>query len=149
MALILTDTNILARRFERASPQNPVASGAMKRLRARGDELVIAPQTLYELWVVLTRPATARGGFGKTPEEAARLLAACAGVCRVLPDSPLILPTWLDLVSRYSVSGVRAHDVRLVAAMKIHGVAQILTFNGRDFQAFAPEGIAVLDPTTI
>ena len=69
MALILTDTNILARRFERASPQSLVASAAMKRLRARGDELVIAPQTLYELWVVLTRPATARGGMGKTPSK--------------------------------------------------------------------------------
>ena len=149
MALILTDTNILARRFERASPQSLVASAAMKRLRARGDELVIAPQTLYELWVVLTRPATARGGMGKTPIEAARLLAACAGVCRVLPDSPAILPTWLDLVKRYNVIGVRAHDARLVAAMKIHGVTEVLTFNGRDFQAFAPEGISVTDPTTI
>lgn len=149
MLLTLVDTNILARRFERASPQSPVASGAMKRLRARGNELVIAPQTLYELWVVLTRPATARGGMDKTPDEAARLLAACAGVCRVLPDSPLILPTWLDLVKRYGVSGVRAHDARLVAAMKVHGVTEILTFNGRDFQTFALEGIAVLDPTTV
>lgn len=143
------DTNILARRFERSSPQSAVASRAMKRLRVQGRELVIAPQTLYELWVVLTRPATARGGFGKTPTEAARLLAACAQVCRVLPDSPLILPTWLDLVKRYGIAGVKAHDARLVASMKIHGVADILTFNGRDFQTFAPEGIRVLEPDTI
>lgn len=149
MALTLVDSNIFARRFERASPLNPIATGAMKRLRARGDELVIAPQTLYELWVVLTRPATSRGGMGKTPTEAARLLAACAGVCRVLPDSPAILPTWLDLVTRYGVAGVKAHDVRFVAAMKVHGVTQILTFNWRDFQAFAPEGITVLDPATV
>lgn len=121
----------------------------MKRLRAQDNELVIAPQTIYELWVVLTRPATARGGFGKTPTEAARLLAACASVCRVLPDSPLMLPTWLDLVKRYGVIGVRAHDARLVAAMKTHGVTGILTFNGRDFQTFAPEGIGILEPALV
>lgn len=149
MSLILVDTNVLARRFERASPLNLVASRAMKQLRAQNNELVIAPQTLYELWVVLTRPATARGGFGKTPTEAARLLAACASAYRVLPDSPLILPTWLDLVKRYNVISVRAHDARLVAAMKVHGVSEILTFNGRDFQTFAPEGIAVLEPSQV
>ena len=149
MALILTGTNVLARRFERASPQSPLASAAMKRIRARGDELVIAPQTRYELWVVLTRPTTARGGLGVTPTEAARLLAACVGVCRVLPGSPAILPTWLDLVKRYNITGVRAHDARLAAAMKVHGVSEVLTFNGRDFQAFAPEGNTVLDATTV
>ncbi len=149
MALILTDTNLLARRFERASPLYPVATRAMKKLRAQGHELVIAPQTLYELWVVLTRPATARGGFGRTPEEAARMLAACASLCRVMPDSSALLPLWLDLVKRYSVKGVRAHDARLVAAMKLHGIGEILTFNGSDFAGFAPEGIAVIDPNGI
>ena len=121
----------------------------MKRLRARGDELVIAPQTLYELWVVLTRPATARGGFGRPTEEAARMLAACASLCRVLPDSPLILPAWLDLVRRYRVTGTKAHDARLVAAMKVHGVPGVLTFNIPDFAHFAPEGITVLDPRAV
>ncbi len=149
MALILVDTNILARRFERSSPLHPVATGAMKRLRARGDELVIAPQTLYELWVVLTRPATARGGLGRSTEETARLLASVASLCRVLPDSSAILPVWLDLVRRYKVTGTKAHDARLVASMKVHGVAQVLTFNIADFQGFAPEGIAVLDPRTV
>lgn len=149
MALILVDTNILARRFERSSPLHPVANVAMKRLRARGDELVIAPQTLYELWVVLTRPAAARGGLGRTPEEAARLLGACASLCRVLPDSSAILPVWLDLVRRYKVTGTKAHDARLVASMKVHGVGNVLTFNIPDFQGFAPEGIAVLDPRTV
>ena len=143
------DTNILARRFERQSPLFPVANVAMKRLRARGDELMIAPQTLYELWVVLTRPATSRGGLGRSPEEAARLLAACCSLCRVLPDSPSILPVWLDLVRRYRVTGTNAHDARLVAAIKVHGVRDVLTFNTPDFQGFAPEGITVLDPRTI
>jgi len=149
LALILVDTNIPARRFERNSPLHPVATGAMKRLRAGGHELVIAPQTLYELWVVLTRPATARGGLGRSTDEAARLLAGAASLCRVLPDSSAILPVWLDLVRRYRVSGTKAHDARLVASMKVHGAAQVLTFNIPDFQGFALEGITVLDPRTV
>jgi predicted nucleic acid-binding protein len=35
------------------------------------------------------------------------------------------------------VSGVQVHDARLVAAMRVHGVKRILTFNERDFARYA------------
>jgi predicted nucleic acid-binding protein len=54
MAFVLVDTNIWARRLERDSPSKPIARRALHELKARGDELVIVPQTLYELWVVTT-----------------------------------------------------------------------------------------------
>jgi predicted nucleic acid-binding protein len=34
------------------------------------------------------------------------------------------------------VSGVKAHDARLVAVMKTNGISQILTFNVADFSRF-------------
>jgi predicted nucleic acid-binding protein len=34
------------------------------------------------------------------------------------------------------VSGVQVHDARLVAAMRVHGVKSILTFNDRDFTRY-------------
>lgn len=40
------------------------------------------------------------------------------------------------LVSR-GVSGVQVHDARLVAAMRVHGVKRILTFNDKDFVRYA------------
>jgi predicted nucleic acid-binding protein len=36
----------------------------------------------------------------------------------------------------YRVSGVQVHDARLVAAMHIHGVKRILTFNTKDFARY-------------
>lgn len=146
MARVLVDTNLWARRLERGSPLYWVARDAMRRLHRRGDQLVIVPQTLYELWVVMTRPANSRGGLGKTPEEAARLLAACAGMGEFLPDSAAIYPLWLHLVKGYGVAGARAHDARLVAAMLAGNVSHILTFNGSDFAAFVKEGIQIIDP---
>jgi len=35
------------------------------------------------------------------------------------------------------VSGVQVHDARLAAAMRVHGVKRILTFNDRDFARYA------------
>ena len=149
MALILVDTNVLLRRMERTSPQSLIAKSAMRTLREGGDELVIASQTLYELWVVLTRPTSARGGFGRTSAEATRLLQGNMKLCRHLPDSQALFALWFDLVQRYQVRGTKAHDARLVAAMKGAGVSHVLTFNVSDFQVFAAEGITVVDPATV
>lgn len=148
LALVLIDTNVLARRIEGSNPLAPVSRRALARLRERGDEPVIVAQTLYELWVVATRPATARGGLGYTPEATRRLLLGASRLCRVLPEVPL-LATWQQIVSAYRVSGVAAHDARLVAAMKAHDISHILTFNGSDFARYAPESIAPLDPQTL
>ncbi len=49
--------------------------------------------------------------------------------------------------SQYQVSGKNAHDARLVAAMMVHGISRILTFNVGDFMRYA--GIAVLDPQQV
>jgi hypothetical protein len=52
-------------------------------------------------------------------------------------------------VLMFRVSGVQVHDARLVAAMKIHRVSHILTFNTDDFVRYAPEGITAVDPATV
>ncbi len=36
----------------------------------------------------------------------------------------------------YRVSGKNAHDARLVAVMKPHGITRILTFNAADFARY-------------
>jgi hypothetical protein len=50
-------------------------------------------------------------------------------------------------VSHYAVSGKNAHDARLVAAMHIHRLGQLLTFNCADFHRFP--GITVLSPDQV
>jgi hypothetical protein len=54
------------------------------------------------------------------------------------------LPEWQRLVVQHDVKGRNAHDARLVAAMNVHGVGHILTFNITDFTRYP--GIIVLDP---
>jgi predicted nucleic acid-binding protein len=55
----------------------------------------------------------------------------------LLPDNPRILPEWEQLVSQYSVTGKDAHDARYVAAMNVHGITHLLTYNTTDFKRFA------------
>jgi predicted nucleic acid-binding protein len=55
---------------------------------------------------------------------------------RLLPDDLAVHETWRRLLVTHRVSGTQVHDARLVAAMKVHSVSRILTFNTRDFARF-------------
>ncbi len=77
---------------------------------------------------------------------AAAQLAKMKHFFAILPDAAEALAEWERLVIRHQVSGKKAHDARLVAAMNVHGVSRILTFNGADFSRYS--GITVIEPTT-
>lgn len=64
----------------------------------------------------------------------------------LLPDTPAIYETWKRLVVEHGVSGSKVFDARLVAAMKVHGVDRILTFNIGDFMRY---GIDVMHPSAV
>lgn len=64
-----------------------------------------------------------------------------------LPDSPSLYDEWEQLILQYGVTGRQAHDARLIAAMKVHGLSKILTFNGDDFKRFT--NITVLSPEEV
>lgn len=63
------------------------------------------------------------------------------------PDSDDVYPEWRRLVVTHAVSGKKAHDARLVAAMTVNGITHILTFNVDDFTRYA--GINVLHPAQL
>jgi predicted nucleic acid-binding protein len=65
----------------------------------------------------------------------------------LLPDNPAIHVEWRHLLPLYSVTGVQVRDARIAAAMKAHGVTNILTFNTADFNRFA--GIVAHHPASI
>jgi predicted nucleic acid-binding protein len=140
---ILADTGILLRLLERTDPQHALIRQAVRALRTRGDALVTWPQNVAEFWNVSTRPATARGGFGLTVQEADRRVLIVERVCPVLPDSPSAFGLWRQLVVQHAVMGVQVHDARLVAWMQAHGLTHVLTLNAADFARY---GITVLTP---
>jgi hypothetical protein len=65
----------------------------------------------------------------------------------ILPDTAEVLPEWERLVIQHQVSGKKAHDARLVAAMNVHGVSHIPTFNVADFSRYS--GLTVIEPESL
>ena len=121
---------------------------AVRTLRAEGHRLRATSQNCVEFWNVATRPAD-RNGLGLEPADADRLLRLVERLFPVLPDVPAVYPQWRQLVVAFGVSGVQVHDARLVAAMTVHGVSHILTFNVADFVRYATLGIVAVDPFTL
>jgi predicted nucleic acid-binding protein len=143
----LLDTNILLRLAQRRHPMHQAARGAVLSLSKAKESLYIVPQNIYEAWVVSTRPQE-NNGLGLTPEKTERLITRAALFCHLLADTPGVYEEWRSLVTKYSVTGVIAHDVRLVAAMKVHKIEHLLTFNDADFKRFDGKEIAVHSPLT-
>ena len=143
---MLIDTSTLLRTLQPSHPQRETARVAIKALTARGGELHIVPQNLFELWVVATRPASQNGLVLSTTEAAAELMRL-KSMFPLLPDPPAIYPVWESLVIQYRVAGKPAHDARLVAAMLVHGLTTILTFDRTGFSRYA--GIEVLHPADV
>jgi len=122
------------------------ALNAVVGLRRKGEDLCVVPQNLIEFWAVATRPLAANG-LGLTVEEASAELTRIKRLFKVHLDLPEIFSEWEALVSQHRVVGRPTHDARLVAAMGVHNVADLLTFNVADFKRYA--GISVIDPSTI
>ena len=140
---ILVDANILIRTANPVDHEHQTSIDALRELAASGHELILVPQVLYEYWVVATRPL-ASNGLGMIASEADADLTKFCTRFEIVPDVGPIFETWRELVAKYAVTGKKAHDARLVAAMIRHGVTHLLTFNGQDFTRFVE--ISILAP---
>jgi predicted nucleic acid-binding protein len=146
MALTLTDTNILLRSADSDHALHPSATDAVDRLRLRGDRPCLVPQNLIEFRAVATRPAAANG-LGMSQARANAEIALLETLYPVFPDVPAVFTEWKRLVSAYTSEGKQNHDARIVAAMLVHGIDILLTFNRDDFLRY-PE-ITVLAPQDV
>lgn len=143
----LADTNILLRFIAPEDTNHLLIRNIVHSLLNRGEEICYTSQNLAEFWNVCTRPATARSGFGLSIEETDIRAQIIERYLTFLPDDAAVHTEWRRIVVDYRVFGVKVHDARLVAAMCVHGVSDIITFNADDFTRYT--GIAVHHPTTI
>jgi predicted nucleic acid-binding protein len=143
---VLVDTNILLRSAEPIHHMHAPARAAVGALTARGDVLCVVPQVLYEFWVVATRPLAVNGLGWASAAADAEIGTILAGF-QFLPDSPDVFTEWRALVAAHAVAGKTAHDARLVAAMRVHGLTHLLTFNDQDFRRFP--AINALTPAAV
>ncbi len=106
------------------------------------------PQNCVEFWNVFTRPAT-RNGFGLSIQQTNHSLRLVEKIFPLLPDDARIHREWRKLVFSFGVSGIQVHDARIVAAMLVHQVTHILTFNTADFVRYSKIGIVAVNPKNI
>jgi predicted nucleic acid-binding protein len=143
---MLVDTNVLIRTLQPHHPFYVPADRAIRLLPEQGKELHIVGQNLIELWTVATRPL-GENGLGMKAAEAAAELERIKSMFHFLPETPAIYPTWEALVIQHQVMGKPAHDARLVAAMRVHGLEAILTFDRTGFSRYP--GIEVIHPDQV
>ncbi|SPE34730.1 putative nucleic acid-binding protein [Candidatus Sulfopaludibacter sp. SbA6] len=142
----LVDTNVWLRSLAITDPMKPVARRAIKLLLRRGVALCVTPQNLMEMWSVCTRPER-DNGFGKTAAVTDRYCRFIESFVSVLPETPELFTKWRDLVVAHEVMGKKVFDARLVAAMSLHRVGRILTFNTKDFLRY--KNIEAISPDNI
>ena len=141
MILILQDTNLLLRGSQPSHPQHQEALSAQESLRQRGDKLCLVAQNLVEFRAVATRPLSVNG-LGISQSQADAEIARLERLFPVFPDLPGILEEWKHLNRLYGAQGKQNHDARIVAAMIVHNIPCILTFNKEDFIRY-PEVVAL------
>ena len=142
----LVDTNLLVRLAQPKNPHRREAVRALRTLRRQPESLGIVPQNLVEFWAVATRPASSNG-LGLTIDETSKLIGKLKVLFTLLPESAEIFAEWERIVLQHQVFGKQAHDARLVAAMLVHNVTHLLTFNTDDFKRY--EGITVVNPSSV
>lgn len=140
---MLVDTSLLVRTLQPHHELCLVATKAIDKFRLENRSLYLVPQNFVELWVVATRPIE-QNGLGMGLSNVAAEFERLKRFFTVLPETENVFPTWERLVIQYRVSGKPAHDARLVAAMQVHGLTAILTFDKTGFSRYA--GIQVVHP---
>jgi predicted nucleic acid-binding protein len=140
---VLVDTNVLLRRTQPNHEHHAAAMDSVARLLAAGEMMCITSQNIAEFWNVVTRPV-ANNGLGFPVSLALSEVEKIERILTLLRDSAATYPEWKRLVVKHSVLGTKVHDARLVAAMNVHGIERILTFNTGDFARY---GIEVLLPS--
>jgi len=131
----LIDSNILLRWVKPDERDYPIVVSAIDAILRDGGVLCYTSQNVAEFWNTCTRPLD-QNGFGLSPQETDGRPRAFEDKLQLLPDTVAVHQEWRALLVTHNVSGVQVHDARLGAAMRIHGIQRILTFNERDFARY-------------
>lgn len=142
----LIDSNILLRLAKRDHPAYPLVRAAIKALGERGAPLYFTLQNMAEFWNAATRPVE-RNGFGIGIKEADVNAREFENAFTLLPDNDAVYKEWRRLVVIHEIKGVKVDDARLVAAMRVHCITQLLTFYRSDFLRYTD--ITAVDPAEL
>lgn len=144
--LYAADTNILLRSVEPNHPMHQETLAALALLKSSGHSLCIFPQQIIEFWHVATRPAD-KNGLGFNHQQTQIEVEKIEKLFQLILDLPAIYGAWKQLVIAHSVSGKQVYDARIAAAMTVHSITHLLTYNTADFKRFA--AIQAISPAVL
>jgi predicted nucleic acid-binding protein len=131
----LVDSNVLLRWVKPGHSEYAIIVSATDAILRNDGVLCYTSQNVADFRNACTRPAD-RNGYGLSPQNTDRRARLFEEKLRLLPDNLAIHEVWRKILVTHSISGVQVHDARLVAAMSVHGVKRLLTFNDRDFARY-------------
>src|SRR5471030_2939801 len=107
--MILLDTNLAIRLADPKHFHHAIVKSALAALTNRGEAFAIVPQTIYEFWVVATRPISVNG-LGLSVPECLLEIADLKKLASFLPDQPSLFAEWQSLVVTHQCQGKVSHD---------------------------------------
>jgi predicted nucleic acid-binding protein len=137
MSRVLLDTNILTAFRDWNHPRHQNVDRVLHELE-ESNELCVAPQSIYEFWVVATRSKDVNG-LGLSPAAVVTQVEVIQNAFSIGFDPPGLLDEWLGLCRTHAVLGKNAHDARLAAYARLQGIQTLVTLNPRDFARFGLE----------
>ena len=143
---ILVDSNVLIFSIQQDHPWHQESIHAMETILEADEPVCVLFQNIAEFWNVCTRPAD-KNGLGLSPQETELRLKRLDTIITVLHDTPKVYARWRKLIVEHAVKGIQAHDARIAAAMHVHGIIRILTYNPRDFNRY--DGITPVHPRDV
>jgi predicted nucleic acid-binding protein len=132
---VLIDTNVLIFSIQPGHAWREQSVQAIEFLLAAEEPVCVLLQNMAEFWNVCTRPAD-KNGLGLTPRETGERLDTLDSILTVLYDTPAVYAQWRKLIVQHEVRGIQAHDARIAAAMQVHGIDRLVTYNPRDFKRY-------------
>ena len=126
---LFVDTNVLVYASWATAPLHQHARSILAQYRSSGVTLTISRQVIREWLATLNRPRT-----GLALADLISEAQSFASHFTVFDDTALTTAQLLELLP--AASGMRVHDVNIVATMRCAGVHQLLTNNPDDFRAF-------------
>jgi predicted nucleic acid-binding protein len=140
--MVFVDTNILV---YLSTPESEFHKDALKRVQAvrnMRDEFAISNQILREYMVVKTRSIGVPES--KLLDEVVTAVNSYRSSFQVFEETSASFEHLTRMVNQYNLRGKIIHDANIAAVMLAHGVTQIFTNNGADFERFGADGIEVI-----
>jgi predicted nucleic acid-binding protein len=133
--MILLDTNILIASKQAGRLEYESVTKRLAALIENNEELIICPQSIYEFYVVSTRPEN-KNGFGMTCAQALAEIKDLHETYTFMNDPFDLFDNWHQLIKQYNTVAKPAHDCRLVAFMQAHKIDRMYTLNHADFKRY-------------